>query len=271
MSFRCTAAGIALIAALSCTAQAATLDAYWTLDNTTADSSGNGNTLHLNGSPSYGTGAVGGALDLTDGQSANTIAPPSFNLMASDFTISLWANFSSLDAGGASSLPNTLIAQDNGGGSQQKWVLYYDASDHSLGFHVNAGGPSYFDEASIGSSNPELNTWNMLTLTYNATTHGLNMYYNGSFIGGNGALFTSSPTADITLGIAEGIGQLHGALDDVRIYNGALSATEVSDLYSGTTTGVPEPGTWAMLFGAALCALAVPQNRVRAVRFFQSF
>jgi hypothetical protein len=250
-------AGIALAVAISIPAQAATLDAYWTLDSTTADASGNGNTLQLNGSPAYVAGIAGNALHLTDGQSASTVAPPPFDLMASSFTISLWANFDSFDGGIATSLPNTLIAQDDGGGANNKWVLYYDSNAHSIGFHVNSGISSGFFEAPVGSPAPAAGTWNMFTATYNSSTHNLNLYYDGQAIGGNGLFFTAHPTSNITLGIAEGIGQLHGALDDVRIYNGALSAAQVSDLYTATATATPEPATWAMLFGgAALCFVA---------------
>lgn len=253
------AAGIALAATLIQPVQAASLDAYWTLDSTTADSSGNGNTLQLNGSPAYIAGVSGDALNLTDGQSASTIAPPSFDLMTSGFTISLWADFSSFDTGAAASFPNTLIAQDDGSGAHNKWVLYYDSNTHALGFYWGNGPSSSAFEAGVGSSAPTTGTWNMFTATY-APSHGLDLYYDGQAIGVDGVFFTAHPTSDITLGIAEGIGQLHGALDDVRIYDGALSGTEIASLYSSTLasqSAVPEPGTWAMMLGGAVLCFAM--------------
>jgi hypothetical protein len=253
MFFRSAAVAALALAAISVPVQAATLNAYWTLDSTTADASGNSNTLQLNGSPTWVPGLAGDALRLTEGESASTIAPPAFDLMASSFTISLWADFDSFDTGGATSLPNTLIAQDDGGGAHNKWVLYYDSGDHSLGFHWNNGVSSTFAEAPVGTPAPAAGTWNMFTATYDAALHNLNFYYDGHLLGGNGVFFTSHPTSNITLGIAEGIGQFHGALDDVRIYNGALTAAQVQTLYE--TTGTPEPSTWAMLLGGAALAL----------------
>ncbi len=270
MSFRYAAfAGLALAAAISVPVQATTLDSYWTLDSTTADASGHGNTLQLNGSPAYVDGISGDALHLTDGQSASTIAPPPFDLMSSSFTISLWADFDSFDNAPPSQLPNTLIAQDDGGGAHNKWVVYYDSNTHSLGFHWNNGVSFNSFEASVGAHPVTAGDWNMYSVVYDPS-HGLSLYYDGQNLGADGVFFTAHPTSDITLGIAEGIGQLHGALDDVRIYSGALTDSQVQTLYS--TTATPEPSTWAMLLGgAAMClALAVAQNRVRPVSLFKS-
>jgi hypothetical protein len=251
--------GIALAMAISAPAQAATIDAYWTLDDTAADASGHGNTLQLNGSPTYVEGIAGDALRLTGGQSASTLAPPSFDLMASNFTISLWADFdsfntalTSFDGGSTLGVANTLIAQDDGSGNHPKWVMYYDTNAHGLGFYWGNGTSSTGFVAGVGSTSPAAGAWNMYSITYDPT--GLKLYYDGQSIGGNGVFFTAHPTSDITLGIAEGIGQLHGALDDVRIYDGALTAAQVQNLYE--TTGIPEPSSWAMLLSAAgLCLL----------------
>src|SRR5262249_25260605 len=71
---------------------------YWTFNGTTADASGNGNTLSLVGNATYGAGQFGQALRL-DGsatgyavESANNTA---FNFGSNDFTIQVWAKFNS--------------------------------------------------------------------------------------------------------------------------------------------------------------------------------
>src|SRR2546426_1845715 len=46
--------------------------------------------------------------------------------------------FRSVRTGGATSLPNVFIAQDEGGGGTNKWVFFHDGS--GFGFHIN--GPS---------------------------------------------------------------------------------------------------------------------------------
>ena len=50
-----------------------------------------------------------------------------------------------------------------------------------------------------------------------------------------------------------------GAMDDIRIYNYALSAAEVQGLY----TAVPEPSTYAALTGLTALGFAAMRRRKR--------
>jgi hypothetical protein len=98
--------------------------------------------------------------------------------------------------------------------------------------------------------------WYMLTRTFDGTNQ--KSYVDGLLVG-TVAGIANNPTA-ITIGAHnsradQGVG-LVGKLDDVYIYDRALSPTEVSTLYSV----IPEPST-ALLLGIGLSALAVRREK----------
>ena len=72
-----------------------------------------------------------------NGSAYLTDPSPAFSLAAANFTISALANFTTLNTSIEPNLPNTLVAQDDGGGVNNKWVMYCDSSDGSPGFHEN--------------------------------------------------------------------------------------------------------------------------------------
>jgi hypothetical protein len=238
-------AAAALVVASSPSASAQTLDAYWTGAGTYADASGNGNTL-TNAGTTFGFG--GQAFDL-NGSSYLYDPSPSFELAATDFTISVWANFASLDENGAGGLPNTFVGDDDGGGNIPKSVFYLDASDSSLGFLGYNSGPAVFAEAPLIST-PSLGSWNMYTVTGNALAGTASFYEDGQFLGTVGGVQFPSPGAALTIGEAEGLGFINGGLADIQVYNGALSPTQISTLYTtqnSLPSAAPEPGDEALV------------------------
>lgn len=231
--------------------------AYWTGDNTLNDSSGNHNTL-ANHDATFGPGKINQAFDFNG--SSYLSANPNFQMTSSNFTISLWANLNSYSPGYTGGIPNSFIGQSEGGGEDRKWVFYYDNNRNSLGFHVNNYGsnPRYFaEEPAIQAP---LNTWDMFTVTGNTSAHTLSFYENGTPLGTWTGAHFSLPNAPITIGEAEGLGWVNGAIDDVRIYDDALSQQQVQNLFdSGKSTYVtPEASSFwltaglLMLFGGSM-------------------
>jgi len=84
----------------------------------------------------------------------------------------------------------------------------------------------------ISTSEVVAGEWIYVVGTLNGTT--LNLYFNGvlegtgTFSGTRGSL-----TSDLAIGRRSGASYFKGAIDEVRIYNRALSTEEVQDLYDG--------------------------------------
>jgi hypothetical protein len=58
----------------------------------------------------------------------------------------------------------------------------------------------------------------------------------------------------------------NGLLDDVRLYNGAISQSEVSNLFANTNSVVPEPSALAIWSFIAITGIGVTARRRRANR-----
>lgn len=131
-----------------------------------------------------------------------------------------------------------------------------------------SGGPAFYlghnpsgtirvadNHSDIGVQFGALNTWMQFTLSVDTVT-GTKLYRDGGLIYSvAGALDTTSGGSPTRL--ARQVGNfneyLNGAIDDLQIYTGSLSATEAQALFSaGRSVGaaVPEPTTMALVVAA---------------------
>ena len=141
-----------------------------------------------------------------------------------------------------------FLGQDNGGGTQNKWFVDYGYfTSGSFDFHENG---STYGFLSSDAASPASATWNNLAVVKDGSLY--SFYLNGSGIGSQTLSGTfPQPTAPFTIGYAEpGLGY-NGLIDDVALYNRALSASEVQEL-----AATPEPSTLALssLVAASLFA-----------------
>jgi hypothetical protein len=110
------------------------LVSWWPGDADAADIvDGNDGTL-VNGT-TIATGKVGNAFsfDAID----DFVQVPDSDLWAfgsNDFSIDLWANFSTVDTGSRDQLRNVFVGHDEGGGPGNKWIFFY--AENGLFFHI---------------------------------------------------------------------------------------------------------------------------------------
>jgi hypothetical protein len=236
----------------------ADLIAYYAADGNANDSVGGHDGTMVNGA-GFAAGKFGQAFALNGvDQYVSVPDSPAWNFGNNPFTISLWANFASLSQLPIGNLPNTFIGQDEGGGQQNKWVFYYDAADARLAFHINQPAtPNIIFLTSPSPFTPGLGQWHLYSVTSSGGTY--TFYADGVSLGtASSPIGIPDVNAPLAIGEAEGQGFPNGRLDDVRIYNRALSASEIAGLHS-----VPEPsGLLLGVFGVSLAGSAQFLNRI---------
>jgi hypothetical protein len=203
---------------------------WWKFDETsgttTADSSGYNNTgiMYSSTTPTYILTSSGckawncGSFDGV-GKFIRVLNNPTINPGTQNLTINAWFNASSLVTG----------------------ILYNKENLYEAGFGGNCGAgstvcyawmPAWAWRAQIPV---DTNVWNMVTFIYDHTQQ--LVYKNGALV------YSISQSGDmgsninnLTFGArTDGASNPYtGLIDDVRIYNRALSASEISGLYNAT-------------------------------------
>jgi hypothetical protein len=165
-----------------------------------------------------------------------------------DFTISLWV---ALNA--APSPSEVFIGLDNSTGQHVKWLLWYGQlgipqppTGNYVAFHVtDTNGVGWW--LAPAPYSPAMGSWHHYLVTKAGTSY--TTYIDGqpvsdgtNYVNYAANLQTNSTvgpaaippgiTAPLTIGWAEGQTYVNGKLDDIRIYDRALSASEVQQLYA---------------------------------------
>jgi len=210
---------------------------YWKLDDgagmTAADSSGNGLTATLVNSPLWTVGQIGGALAL-DGSTQSVNIPHAPMLDAYPLTVAVWMKTNATT--GLRGIVNKYSAASFSGyqlfmksGRLCAWY-FRDASNYVFdGSNCTLSTSGYADDL-----------WHQVTFVVDAS--GGRLYVDGNlratqvWTGTPGPTVTTQP---LNFGVypgAAGGPYFAGALDDVRIYNRALSAQEVLALAGPANT-----------------------------------
>jgi hypothetical protein len=220
---------------------------YWAFNEgtgtATVDSSGNNNngTLWPNISPVWTTGKVGNALqfnaidnDNNGNDDPRVTIGRNFDVSSLPFTLSAWVNplnFADWRA--------ILSKRDSFQAATMRfdWELHKDT------------GTVYLDRYGVilnFTYSPPTNTWTHLAIV--ATSASTKLYVNGILTQQVFAAFSlgSGSTANTVIGgTGEGPGgnndPFNGLIDEVRVYNRALSDSEIQDVYNFTGTDTTPP------------------------------
>ncbi len=198
--------------------------AHWKFDDgagtVAADSSGNGNDGTLVGDPQWVAGILGGALDFDgDGDYVDCGSDAIFSITDA-FSLSVWINWRTPTVDW-----QTVIAKGD-----NAWRLAKSGSSQAVDFGFDDGSRGWVS-ASTASDVP-LGEWHHVAATLD-TIVGAKIYLDGVLEG------TNSNTGGITVGdypvfIGDNSQQTgrywDGLIDDVQIYNQALSPLQVSAL-----------------------------------------
>ena len=238
---------------------------WWKLDDASgtsaADSSGNANTGTLTNGPTWTTGQIGGGLSLSSAGSQSVQVSDAASLrLAGSWTESTWIKPTALPTSGHK---GKMIDKDQSGAlTNYSLAIDNNASCGGVGWRVafNDSGGATYNVCYVTSIN--LGTWYHVAGVWNSTTSNLMLYLNGRLVGSTnfaGHVPTSGSGAPLALGDQNASNFLDGVLDDVRIYNRALSSSEIENAMndlelpalSQTETINISPHTW---IGGAGCS-----------------
>jgi hypothetical protein len=206
-------------------AELAGLVGWWKFDETQGttakDSSGNNHNGTLVGNAKWAHGRIGGAVALDGAGSFVRIADQSAFGLADQATIACWMNIHSVPA-------EWMAIVTKGDGA---WRLSTHLKDRIIHFSVNDWSRN---DGVNASTTINANEWHHLAAVYNGSV--MQLYLDGKldatqpWTGGIGR-----NDADVLIG--ENVEQpnrcFDGLIDDVRIYNHALSESEIKALAAG--------------------------------------
>ena len=204
---------------------------YYSFDGNANDLSGNGNDGVVYGA-TLTTDRFGVANRAYDFDGINDYILASADpLPTADRTVALWFKADSL-------INNPMLMGYGGGTCGTSWYMGLNASNdgsYHLSSHCNA------NTLTSAYSQPPINKW--IHFAASTDANGTRLYVNGVEVASNNNYITNTSVLgrDLSIGVATSpsgfapytdinIGFFDGALDDVRVYNRALSLSEIQQL-----------------------------------------
>lgn len=221
------------------------------LGSSLVDSSASGNTAYKDsgtGTFTSSTGVSGSTLAYNFGDSAYYYASEVGFSPTNSFGMELWFQVPTLT-----------------GGSQ---VLLYDGNTASNGIGIYLSNNSLqLLRGSIALDSIATVTdtaWHYVAFAYDGGTGKVNAYYDGTQVISDYAVSFNLPIGYLTMGNSSGgTDSFSGALDEVRIFTFDNGTFSTSMLNMPAASSVPEPATYAALFGLIALGLAAYRKRHR--------
>ena len=212
---------------------------YWKFDETSgtsaADSSGNGNNGTLTndggGLPNWTSGKVGNALSFDGGNLVTWGNVAAMNSLSA-ITVSAWINTASTSNGGIVTKSDCLGGAN--GGPFELLVGDISAGKASFVVYPAGGSPASFEDSGDSTTNVSDGNWHLLIGEYDGSK--VSIWVDGVLQNSStfGAVTVSNTTYPLNVNGCNDNASGTQVIDDVRVYNRALSASEVWDLYLGT-------------------------------------
>jgi hypothetical protein len=212
-----------------CTPAPAGQVAWWPGDLSALDLAGTNNGT-LSGGVVFGAGEVDSAFSL-DGFSGTVVVPDSSSLrLTNSFTIEAWINPRNAD--GDEPILSKISAVTGNNGYQL--VLYHGTI---LG-QFNSPGQTWPSSQLVYGGPIATGVWQHVAFTYDQSA--MTIYLNGSSVALNviGPKVIATSTSPLRIGGVEGNAlYFDGLLDEVSVYNRALSAGEIATIYAAQSAG----------------------------------
>src|SRR3989344_5109617 len=243
---------------------------YWTFNEGTStvalDYSGNKNKGTLVNGPTWVNGKQGKALNF-DGSDDYVNAGSGKSLFPTGpVTITAWVNLRAYGAQGG-----TVLSSWGTTAGQNRYAANWDTNGKLTGNYRNTAGTATVARPSTASIG--LNVWSFVATVIDGPNSIIDVYINGRLdngtLSGAGAGWHSS-TPPVTIGrlrVGDTYGQTNGLIDEVRVYNRALSAGAIKALYNVGAVKYTPPnnlglvGYWSFNEGTSTVALDYSGNK----------
>lgn len=216
------------------------LVAYYTFDDGTGiDSSGNGRNGILVNEPTYVAGGVGNGAMQFDGIDDYINVGDIF--YSDSLTVCTWVNPAVIDE----NIKSLVIKRNSSGikAGANEWMMVQS----SEGFQYaawSATGDVVVDLKGPSLTSNDLNKWSHVCAVQQGDGKESYLYVNGSQVNSvsqSGIMANKSGHVQIAARTNNNSQRyFNGSMDEVRIYNRALSSSEISEIYSLTQTSIPE-------------------------------
>ena len=201
---------------------------------TSADTSGNNNTATIQGASWSTAGRFGNALSFNGSGSIVQVASSASLNLTSAMTLSAWVNPAAAQSGW-----RTIM--------QRQVDAYFLNASNDTGALRPSGGGTFGGSTQFvtGTTANPVNAWTHVAMTYDSTT--VRLYVNGTQVATRAQTGTiQSSSTPLWIGGNQPYGEFfNGLLDEVRVYNRALSQTEIQ-------TDMTTPLNWTGLPGGLL-------------------
>jgi len=218
---------------------------YWPLNDgsglTVGDFGGNNKLIgNISGNVAWTTGRVGPALKFTSGtglSSSVRIATSSYvsslSTIAQSFTC--WVNGTSFP-----NAYNTVVTTNGLAGDVNLYFAILVKSTGKLAMYLTQTNGTAISYDGTGTNTLVAGTWYHLAMTF-TTAIGLKGYLNGVQDGATATTGVNNKLGSLSLQIGGYSPEyndrgFNGKIDDVRLYNRALTAAEVNQLYAARGT-----------------------------------
>jgi len=223
---------------------------YWKFDETATttgaiDWSGNNNTgtYYNHATTTAGKFGTAGSFDGTDDY-VDIGTNSALNFGTGNFTLSAWlkrdGDSPGDDYGGA------VVSKGSYSSGLAGYSILVSDDGNTLSGHIRQSDNTQY---TIGSYIVTDGYWYLATLVRNATDHKVSFYVNGNLVDSQTetSILNLSNSESFRIGGLSELGvnkrEFDGSIDETRIYNRALSAREISDLYNYAPGPV---GWWKM-------------------------
>jgi alpha-tubulin suppressor-like RCC1 family protein len=211
---------------------------HWTLDETSGTTANDSTANNNDGTMQNMTGAANTvpgqdetALNFDGSAEYINIGNPALFQITGSMTIAAWVKMET-------NAEIKHIVSKQGSTPDYGWRLATAGSNDNFVMGVTSDGVAMTDRESVVL--PVMGTWYHVVGVYNATAQTLDIYINGVL--NNGTLTGTVPASQFNSAQNVNIGRrltapnryFDGDIDDVRIYDRPLSASEISDLYYAT-------------------------------------